>query len=457
MRNNKGYTLVELLVTLAVFAIIMGEIGNMMMNSSKLYRNGTYEVELQTEAQQIVQQMEELLIDVNHSVSTNYQVTLSSDFITISNNSMGLSGNGVYTIYNFTVDKDPERGYGNLYFSKTTSDGTSDVSDVLMAEYVQSISLDMAAYSNDVVTLNVSMNNGRYGYQASQDIYLRNAVGSGGRGGSGGGTFDYDLDVLRFREYNLSELYDTENIHFTFAWDSESEAGASTVYEWLDASHTKLTTSVTTNGDDGVHQYYTLIATGDDPDQTVLKIRVGTKKVDFGMHSVGLMNVYRDRGAGAMTVISAIPVQGIDVTKADAVTMTLQYYKDPSSGVQQDFSVYEGAGNSGSKTVRYDGGGGPYTQVTLNGLYWSTNGAVNTFDIYYTSFEGNQYYGYPVTSSDIPGYEAYMAETGWPLYFTVTLKYNGYQDVAGKVYVYPYNADMGSQESNFWNKVGWSH
>lgn len=453
MRNNKGYTLVELLVTLAVFAIIMGEIGNLIMNSSKLYRNGTYEVELQTEAQQIVQQMEELLIDVSHSVSVDS--SLSYDLITISNNSKGTAGGGDSTVYFFTLEKnDPGDAYGTLYFNKTTSDVSGNVSHVPMAEYVQSVSLDMAGYSHDVVTLNVSMNNGRYGYQASQDIYLRNAVGSGGNSGSGGGTFDYDLDVLRFREYNLSQLYDTDDIQFTFAWDSESEAAASVVYRWCDSSQTKLTTSMITNGDTGAHQYYTLIATGNDPAQTVLKIRVGTKKVDFGTSGVGLMNVYRDVGAGAMPVISAVPVQGIDVTKADEVTMSLQYYTGPSSAIQE-FGVYDENGSKQGTTVRYNGNGDPFAEVSLGGpLYWKTNEAVNTFDIYCNSFQANQCSGF-TTTGDIPGYEAYMDQKDTPLYFTVTLKYNGYQDVTGTVYVYPYNSDMGSQESTFWNKVGW--
>lgn len=454
MRNNKGYTLVELLVTLAVFAIIMGEIGNLIMNSSKLYRNGTYEVELQTEAQQIVQQMEELLIDVSHSVSVDS--SLSYDLITISNNSMGTAGGGDSTVYFFTLEKnDPGDAYGTLYFNKTTSDVSGNVSHVPMAEYVQSVSLDMAGYSHDVVTLNVSMNNGRYGYQASQDIYLRNAVGSGGNSGSGGGTFDYDLDVLRFREYNLSQLYDTDDIQFTFAWDSESEAAASVVYRWCNSSHTKLTTSMTTNGDTGVHQYYTLIATGNDPAHTVLKIRVGTKKVDFGTGGVGLMNAYVGT---SMPVISAVPVQGIDVTKADEVTMSLQYYTEPTLTLHE-FGIYDENGSKQGINVRYNGYGGPFAEIKLDGpLYWKMNETVNTFDIYSNLVQANQCNGFSTSGdSQLSGYVAYMAETEKPLYFIVTLEYNGYQTVTGRVYVYPYNMNMGDQESTFWDSVGWMH
>ena len=86
MKNNKGFTLVELLVTIAILSLVMVEIFSMMQNSSKLYMNGTYEVALQTEAQQIIQQMENLLIDANSSVSANYDASVSSDIIVVSNN-----------------------------------------------------------------------------------------------------------------------------------------------------------------------------------------------------------------------------------------------------------------------------------------------------------------------------------------------------------------------------------
>ncbi len=452
MKNNKGYTLVELLVTLAVFAIIMAEVGSMLMNSSKLYRNGTYEVELQTEAQQIVQQMEELLIDVNHSVSVDYQPTLSYDLITISNNSMGTAGGGISTVYSFTLDRDPELGYGMLYFNKTSSEGgISSTIHTPMAEYVQSISLNMDQYTTaDVVTLNVSMNNGRYGYQASQDIYLRNAVGSGGgMKSSGSGTYDYDLDVLRFREYDLAELYNTEDINFTFAWDSESEAEASNVYRFVNSSHTKLTTSLMTNQDTDEHGYYTLIATGDDPGHTTLNIRVSTKKVDFGTNGVGLMNAYVGT---SMLVISAVPVQGIDVSEADEVTVSLEYCEGPSSG-DLEFAVGEGEGNKNGKTVRYQSDSN-FAEVLLGDLYWGENAAVNTFELYCGLFQANQCSGY-ATTGDVPGYEAYMSQTGEPLSFKVTLKYNGFQTVEGRIFVYPYNMDMGDQDSTFWNAVGW--
>lgn len=69
LNHQKGYSLVELLVAMAIFAIVLTQIFAMMVHSARLYKNGTFEVDLQTEAQQFVQQMEELLIDVNVSVN----------------------------------------------------------------------------------------------------------------------------------------------------------------------------------------------------------------------------------------------------------------------------------------------------------------------------------------------------------------------------------------------------
>ena len=71
LRNEKGFTLVELLVSMCILAIVMTELMALMFNSSKLYKNASFEVSLQSEAQQIIQQFEELAIDADTSVSYN--------------------------------------------------------------------------------------------------------------------------------------------------------------------------------------------------------------------------------------------------------------------------------------------------------------------------------------------------------------------------------------------------
>ena len=96
LKNNKGATLVELIVAMAVIAILMGQIGVLIYNTTNLYQRGTFEVDLQTESQQFVNQLQELLIDCDGFVSYNAATSASEDaMITISNSSNNV---GEYTV-----------------------------------------------------------------------------------------------------------------------------------------------------------------------------------------------------------------------------------------------------------------------------------------------------------------------------------------------------------------------
>ena len=66
MRNNKGYSLVELLISIAIFSLVMGGIISIMNTTSVFYRGGQQEVRLQEEAQIAINQIEELLIDLDN-------------------------------------------------------------------------------------------------------------------------------------------------------------------------------------------------------------------------------------------------------------------------------------------------------------------------------------------------------------------------------------------------------
>lgn len=451
MKNNKGYTLVELLVTLAVFAIIMAEVGSMMMNSSKLYRNGTYEVELQTEAQQIVQQMEELLIDVNHSVSADYQPTLSSDFITISNND---------AIYNFTLDMDPTLGYGTLYFNKTSLDGGADVANVPMAEYVQSISLNMEAYTSDVVTLNVSMNNGRYGYQASQDIYLRNGVGSGGNYNyANGGSFDAELNVLRYKTYNLANLFNTDDEQFTYEWDPSIADNASDAALYYTLSHpdnptgAKIETTGTFNRQDAAKGPYVLIGHGSRG--TTLRIKVSTDAIGCGNNNAAVLFVNTSSG---FTTMSPAIVKGINIAADEVTDITIDaVYEDLAGSSPQSFNF---SATDQQINFNYGSSGGDCILINFGGIRFETNENDNTFEVYSSRFHDqwnnlNDHRGYSTP------YYYYIADSDAPIYFDVHVEYeSGAQELDMKLYLLP-TPDGGEHpsmpddvSSKFWAAVG---
>lgn len=70
MKTNKGYSLAELLVSIAIFSVVMLSIVTIMRNASISYRNENAEVQLQENSQMLLSQIEELLVDAK-SVSFN--------------------------------------------------------------------------------------------------------------------------------------------------------------------------------------------------------------------------------------------------------------------------------------------------------------------------------------------------------------------------------------------------
>lgn len=326
MKNNKGYTLVELLVAMAIFAIVMLEIFTMMNQSSKLYLNGTYEVELQAEAQQIVQQMEELLIDANVAVNN------------ASANSIEIINHGLGYYIDFEPPADPSVSYGNLYFTSATLDDDGNITGIIdshvpMAEYVESISLNMAEYTtSSKVTLNVVMNNGKYTYSTSKDIYLRNDIGiSGNRAGhTTGGSYDDELDVLRFNDYNMSSLYGFDSSEYSFRWAAESLTNSCATYynlrlagsSWLLSTKPDLDRNYAAVGGD----YLIEVVEGTDPTNAsapvVYTIKIFTNPLRIG--TSGGFGIFTMEAWSDGDHISMVPIDGVYVGAASEVRWTFR-------------------------------------------------------------------------------------------------------------------------------------
>ena len=211
--DNKGYTLVELLLAIAVLSIIMAQVGRIMFSATQLYLNGNMEVSLQTDAQQVIKMFEELAIDCDGSIEYNS----SDNKIIINNNASYLND------YEFKWVQTPGKSYGDLYIILKQVDGTL-LSTQLLANSVASISLDKSNYDNaSKVVFKVEMANDKYTYASSKDVYCRNHIGANDIG-DGYGTIDsgnledaetvfVDFEILRYKEYNFNntipELYKT--------------------------------------------------------------------------------------------------------------------------------------------------------------------------------------------------------------------------------------------------------
>ena len=62
-KSNKGYTLVELLLSIAVFSIVMVAILTIMSNTLGAYSKANLDVAVQEDAQLVANQLEEIITD----------------------------------------------------------------------------------------------------------------------------------------------------------------------------------------------------------------------------------------------------------------------------------------------------------------------------------------------------------------------------------------------------------
>lgn len=289
--NDHGFTLVELIVAIGVFAIVMAQVSAIVFNCSKLYTKGVEQVDMQTEAQRVIQLTEELMIDATQSISVNDSVGApGSQDITIVTNTVD-GGNYQYDIY--LKKTSPTDKSGDLFLKKTDIATGTTVADEIMAENVKSISCDMANYAtDDRVTVNVCMQSAgeKYDYDsvAIKDIYLRNDIGSGVKDGDGAEVAGkYKLDVRRYAKYNLASLYGSE-----YKYEFEADNNADKIYYTLGSDFTlSCVTALNKNASKKTSCIINAYLKSDDvkasPEFTIV---VNTKKVRVGLGDEGSFN-----------------------------------------------------------------------------------------------------------------------------------------------------------------------
>lgn len=409
MRNNKGYTLVELLVAIAILAIVLVELFSMMNQSSRLYMRGTFEIELQTEAQQIVQQLEEMMIDADGFVAVD-DTNPSANIITISRN-------GVH--YVVSLDRPVGQDYGNL--NLTVSGET-----IPMAEFVQSISVNMADYeSASRVNFSIIMQNEQYSYATSQDLYLRNGIGISGNStpSTADDDVEYYLDVLRFRNYNLKSMYGTA---YTYEWDDDASRGQ---------SYYNLTGGVLKTTGLNSSAYWTIpagpyyIRAVDSSNQIAFKICITSDKVIYGANGYGIF-----QGPNSSFKLSSYTdVNGISVSPGDysSVNYTM-VLTNGSNSYSKDY------GSSMPGSVRFEdaqapGGGRPpipnydsYKDFRMDGTSVGYDDATNSLVL--------------ISQSQMMGATNYgncIANEGYVMKFVVTYTYSNGATLVIPAYIVP--------------------
>lgn len=168
--GKKGFTLVEIIVSLAIMTIVAGAVGAFMVAGNNSYMRGNKELTLQEEAQLTANQIIDMIIDVEKDIQFTDNGTTSELFLENEKNSYLLQwreGSGA---------SDP----GRVYFHE--SDNTLDAdgnlvwsTESLLAEYVTKFDVDLSGVRSDrTVILRMDFAYQDKSYSINETIRLRN-------------------------------------------------------------------------------------------------------------------------------------------------------------------------------------------------------------------------------------------------------------------------------------------
>ena len=194
MERNKGFTLVELLIAIAILSVVLITVTAVMLTGSRQFTKGSADVNMQNQAQLVVNQIEDMIIDTNGGV--NYVDNTGERELTLYNAS-DISGVVEYTkeVIKWTeADKQLTYSKWNVIYDISTKnyieDGAAICADQLLAEDIDDFFVDLTdvvkEYAQDgsridivqsaVIKVGCIGNDGQVSYATGPIITLRNRM-----------------------------------------------------------------------------------------------------------------------------------------------------------------------------------------------------------------------------------------------------------------------------------------
>lgn len=202
--NNRGFSLVELIVGIAILVIVSGAALGFMMTSTKTYKNVSDDVDLQEEAQIVMNQLETMVQNAGKGVNFMYKGKTitenpadSKDVEGFSFSASDIDTSAVDVDYKILYIYNQENRYVITFDVKNNKlmyreearlkdeSGTKFVnsfedksgSDALMCEYLEDF--DVTLTSNDskvVLNISLTMEKGVKAHKTNQNFFLRNSI-----------------------------------------------------------------------------------------------------------------------------------------------------------------------------------------------------------------------------------------------------------------------------------------
>lgn len=185
-RNNRGFTLVELLVAIAILSIIVGAVITFFMRTMSLYHSGNEESDLQNEAQMTMTQIENLVVNASQGVGlspTLPNTQTSGNELYIYNRYVNETTNNVSYQVTHIYTENNKLKYCYMNYAIDTNTGSyalsqDRVNPQTLSNYIESFMVDVSELvSKNRISFSLDFKTkGGKKYQTDNTVLLRNKV-----------------------------------------------------------------------------------------------------------------------------------------------------------------------------------------------------------------------------------------------------------------------------------------
>ncbi|MBR6364514.1 MAG: prepilin-type N-terminal cleavage/methylation domain-containing protein [Lachnospiraceae bacterium] len=315
LKNNKGMTLVELIISSAILLLVISAFLSMMASAAKMFSKGSRELDVQEEAQIVTNQVGALLTDCEvyaGQVGSSIYIVDKDVVHVVSEESDGVF---LSTFDNaLSEDDNTAENVKTLLATNPNAVKGGSTGRALLSNRVEGLSLNTDDLEDgDVVYLSMNYKNMDREIGVNQSVYMRNKPGTSSDGGNSNpveNDYDAELNVLRYKTYNLCTLFGVSKIKTNGSNIVTSGADAG-CYDFNALGTVKIKDSVSTSASSAGGCVVTCIKGGND-----YKIRLSFDPVVVGLGN-GESQLSTVRLQDVEQVCDYISIKGFDTHCSD--------------------------------------------------------------------------------------------------------------------------------------------
>lgn len=175
-KDQRGFTMIELLTAIAILAILAGSVIFIMNSSSKTYSKLSVEAQLQSEAQMVANMITELAIDSSNAVNSATE-TYNQNYDETEGKILVLESTLNSVKKQYVIGK--KQGEEKLYLAERTYDASSStwgsLSEALLGEYITDFTVDTSRVEKEnVLMFTLSYTKNGRTYDGNYQVLMRN-------------------------------------------------------------------------------------------------------------------------------------------------------------------------------------------------------------------------------------------------------------------------------------------